>query len=93
MVFRLLSSALFLLIAGYLGYHGVYGQRGYYSWQAKKNQAEVLRKRYQSILFDKETLQNKVSLLQNDIDPDLLEQYAWFLFRYVDPEKKVLLYR
>jgi cell division protein FtsB len=93
MVFRLLSSAVFLLIAGYLGYHGFYGQRGYYSWQTKKNQVEVLRKRYQSILFDKETLQNKVSLLQNDIDPDLLEQYAWFLFRYVDPENKVLLYR
>lgn len=93
MIFRLISSALFLLIAGYLGYHGFYGQRGYYSWQQKKTQIEGLKQHYETLLVDKEKLQNKVNLLQNEIDPDLLEQYAWFLFRYVDPEKKVLLYQ
>ncbi len=93
MLFRLISSFLFLMIAGYLGYHGVYGQRGYYAWQEKKIQAAVLKKRCQILLSEKEKLQNKVTLIQNEIDPDLLEQYAWFLFRYLDPERKVLLYR
>jgi cell division protein FtsB len=93
MVVQLISSVMFLFISSYFGYHAMYGQRGYCAWQEKKIQSVTLKKSCQKALSANETLHNKVSIIQNEVDSDLLEQYAWLLFRYVDPKKKVLLYQ
>jgi len=53
------------------------------------SQLELKEKR---LLHKLHALRVKVSLLQENIDPDLMEQYMWLLFRNIDPKKKVILY-
>ena len=92
MLSKVISALIFTLISTYLGYHGLHGQRGYYTWQEKKNILAQLESKEKRLLGKLNTLRVKVSLLQKDIDPDLMEQYMWRLFRTIDPEKKVILY-
>jgi hypothetical protein len=85
------AAAIFAMIALYLGYHGLHGQRGYYAWQEKKITLLHLIKREKSLAHKNRVLKKQVSLLQEKIDPDLLEQYMWKNFRTIDPQKKVIL--
>ncbi len=84
-------AAVFALIALYLGHHGLHGQRGYAVWQEKKIILAALEKKEQHVQSKHRILKNKVDLLQENIDNDLLEQYMWLLFRNLDPSKKVIL--
>jgi cell division protein FtsB len=88
---QIVASVVFGLIALYLGYHGLHGHRGYYAWQEKKITLLQLTKREKSLANKNHILKKQVSLLQENIDLDLLEQYMWKLFRNIDPEKKVIL--
>lgn len=91
MLSKVISVFIFSLISAYLGYHGLHGQRGYYVWQQKKQILTQLETKEKRLLQKLHALRVKVSLLQENIDPDLMEQYMWLLFRNVDPEKKVIL--
>jgi cell division protein FtsB len=84
-------AAIFTLIAVYLGHHGLHGKRGYAVWQEKKNVLVALEKKSKYISSKHRLLKNKVDLLQENIDNDLLEQYMWLLFRNIEPYKKVIL--
>ena len=86
-----MMAALFALIALYLGHHGLHGHRGYAVWQEKKAFLATLEKKSHHLSGKHRILKNKVDLLQENIDNDLLEQYMWLLFRNLDPSKKVIL--
>ncbi len=92
MLSKVITALIFALISAYLGYHGLHGQRGYYVWQEKKQILTQLESKEKRLLQKWHALRVKVSLLQENIDPDLMEQYMWLLFRNIDPEKKVILY-
>lgn len=89
---KVIAALIFSLISVYLGYHGLHGQRGYYAWQEQKKRIALLELQEKRLTAKYEALQIKVSLLQNNIDTDLLEQYMWMLFRHVDSDKKVIMY-
>lgn len=90
---RVMLPFMLFLFSGYLGYHAFFGSRGYLALQEKRCSCMRLQEQYAALTAAREELQNRVSLVQEDIDPDWLEQYAWLLFRYVRPEKRVMLYR
>ena len=92
MLSKVITALIFALISAYLGYHGLHGQRGYYVWQEKKQILTQLEIKEKRLLQKLHALRVKVSLLQENIDPDLMEQYMWLLFRNIDPEKRVILY-
>lgn len=87
-----LLSAFFLALSSYFGYYLIYGNRGYHAWQVRKEQLKTLQHDYGQLSNQHTRLLNKVQLLRKDIDPDLLEQQLWFLLRYIDPDKQVILH-
>ena len=89
---KVIAALIFSLITLYLGYHSLHGQRGYYAWQEQKKILCLLEDREKRLLSKYHALKIKVSLLQDNVDNDLLEQYMWLLFRSVDPDRKVILY-
>ena len=84
-------AAVFTLITLYLGHHGLHGQRGYAVWQEKKILLAKQEKKSQQLCSKHHLLKNKVTLLKENIDNDLLEQYMWLLFRNLEPSKKVII--
>ena len=81
----------FLFFPFYIGYHSLYGSRGYFSLVEKKIECEELEKKYKNLCREKNTLEKKIELLQENIDSDLIEQYAWKLFRILDSKARVML--
>ena len=87
-------SLLFLLVTwlfGYLSYHAVYGQRGYLAWCEKRKKLMDAAEELRMLRTSYECLAQKVNLMQEDIDPDILEQGAWTLLRQLSPNKFVIL--
>ncbi len=93
MLFRWISCAFFLSIALYLGYHSIYGQRGYHVRRELEHKVVESQKHLAKLRSQQAQLAQKVALMQKNIDLDILEQLAWTMFRYVSPEKKVILSR
>ncbi len=84
---------LFIIWAatGYFTYCTFYGPRGYFAWQEKKEHWEKVQQNFHQLQVQKKQLSQKIQLMQRDIDLDLLEQMGWQLFRYIEPDKKVIL--
>lgn len=93
MLFRWILSLFFLCVSGYLGYHGVYGQRGYNARRVLERKVSAAQKELAELQIQQTHLAQKVSLMQKNIDLDILEQLAWNMFRYISPGKKVILSR
>lgn len=91
MVFRLSIFLFFFFLSFYFFYHGIYGTRGYIVKKNYQSRLVALNKELHQLSEERDRLANNVALLQRDIDPDLLEQLAWRLFRSIDPHKKVLM--
>jgi cell division protein FtsB len=61
----------------YFGYNGIFGPRGVLAWNNSSVELAVERKELAQVRGEREALQHRITLLQNDaIDPDLLEEVA-----------------
>jgi hypothetical protein len=78
-------------LSGYFGAHAILGSRGILVWQEKQERVILLANTLKDLQMQRDRWLQKISLIQDAIDPDLLEQLAWTLFRLIDPQKRVIL--
>ncbi|BDB96397.1 FtsB family cell division protein [Candidatus Hydrogenosomobacter endosymbioticus] len=75
----------------YFSYHAVYGKRGYIAWIEHKNRISEAKSELDLLSRQRAKLMDKISVMQDDIDKDSLEQLAWEQLRYIDNKKLVIL--
>jgi cell division protein FtsB len=80
-----------MTVSGYFVYHAFYGKRGIHALREKEALLSEIQQEYQFVFKDLERLKNKVKLMQDTIDPDILQQQAWILLRCVPQDQKVIL--
>ena len=87
----ILISALLSVVTAYFVYYMVYGKKGYKVLCEKRQMLQRKLGEYNVLKEKHDRLQCKVNLMQDHIDPDVLEQQAWVLLRYLSPNKFVIL--
>ena len=60
----------------YFGYSGVFGGRGLLAWSNTQSQLEVAKHELSELRAKREALEHRISLLGDEVDPDLLEEVA-----------------
>lgn len=75
----------------YFFYHALYGPRGYNALVQKKTDLMILKQKFLYLEKNCKDLQQKVELLEENIDEDLLEQQLWKKLCFLSGEKRVLL--
>lgn len=93
---KIFSSSFFYLlllwgVSLYFFYHALYGQRGYNALLQKRMDLMVLKQKALYLEKNCTELQQKVELLEENIDEDLLEQQLWKKLCFLPGDKKVLL--
>ncbi|OJU72814.1 MAG: hypothetical protein BGO07_01185 [Alphaproteobacteria bacterium 40-19] len=89
---RYILCAGLLLIGGYLGYHGMYGRRGYMAWKQQRTIFLCKKDSVEKMERLKTRLLSKVQLMKEAVDPDLLEQLAFKVLRRLDSQKSIIIY-
>lgn len=93
MIIRIFFVLITFGLSFYLGYHAIWGERGFQVWQERQVQMMELEKTYSQALKRRNDMAAKVKLVQREVDQDILEQLAWTLFRFVSSKKKVILFK
>lgn len=86
-------SGILWLISLYFLYHALYGQRGYIALLQKREEVQTIHQKDHNLEQQCQALHTKVSLLEDQIDEDLLEQEMWKKLCLLRKDKKVLLLR
>ena len=82
---------LFLVwLVGYFSYHAMYGPRGYVMLQEKTMLLRKAENELRKCKTAQDSLGQKVQLMWQNIDPDLLEQQAWRLLRQLPADRVVI---
>lgn len=85
-----LICVFFLWLSGFFFYHALYGQRGYLALLSKRQQLTLLKEEDKKLSQTHDSLARKISLMREEIDPDLLEQQAWGQLRQLKAGRIVL---
>lgn len=88
---RLFFIGLLFGLSGYFVYYAIHGPRGHHALQHRKKTLVGLEKEFFHLKKNHDFLEKRVQLLQDRIDPDLLEQLVWKMLRYIEPDKQVFL--
>lgn len=87
----LLLPAICCAISGYFGYSFLFGERGLIAWRSTQDQLATARHDLAQLRDRRETLQRRISLLDDDnIDPDLLDEVAHNLLLESRPGEVVI---
>ncbi|HEX5281649.1 MAG TPA: septum formation initiator family protein [Micropepsaceae bacterium] len=87
----LLLPAICCAISGYFGYSFLFGERGLIAWRSTQDQLSLARHDLAQLRNRRETLQHRISLLDDDsIDPDLLDEVAHNLLLESRPGEVVI---
>lgn len=76
----------------YFSYHAVWGNRGYFAWIEKRKILAAAKRECAKVSEVRDQILQKVSLMQDRVDPDLLEQLAWTLLRRLPQHKVIVRY-
>jgi cell division protein FtsB len=92
MCFFVISELFFcFFISAHCLYQGLLGKGGYFVIEHKlKPRLKALRHEQALLANRRKRLVQKVTLLRNAIDPDLLEQYEWKSLGRIPKDKKII---
>jgi len=75
----------------YLGYHGLYGQRGLFALQRLNHDIEQEAYALSQLRMERDLLERRTQLLRGDsLDPDLLDERARALLNFAEPDEVVI---
>ena len=72
----LFIPAICVAVSIYFGYSGVFGGRGLLAWSNTQAQLEVSKRELAELKAKRQALEHRISLLGDEVDPDLLEEVA-----------------
>jgi cell division protein FtsB len=75
-VHLLLLSAICCAISGYFGYSFLFDEGGLIAWRSTQDQLSLAKHDLAQLRNRREALQHRISLLDDNIDPDLLDEVA-----------------
>jgi cell division protein FtsB len=83
---------LLLTLSAYFAYNMVEGDRGLLAWLHSSHQLEMVQAQADTVRTQKETLEHRVFLLQdNHLGPDLLDEQARAALNLAGPHQIVIM--
>ena len=82
-------AAAFVIL--YFVYHLISGQHGLLAWKRLEEDLQKSQEIFKNIKTQEVSLERRINLLKNEIDPDLLEEQAGLRLNLHHPEDRVLL--
>jgi len=74
----------------YLFYHAFLSQSGFVKNTELKNQLKLANTEYVQVITEKEQIQKHISLLDKNIDADILQEKAKKILYYANPDEIVI---
>jgi len=74
----------------YLIYHAFLSQSGFVKNEQLKNQLELKNNEYAAVIVEKKQIQKHISLLDKNIDADMLQEKAKKILYYANPNEIVI---
>lgn len=88
---QIFTPTLILFVVLYFSYHAIQGERGVLGWIKMTQKYQTAEKNLADLLVEKESLEKKIFLMGEYIDPDLLDQQVRLLLGYVHPDEVIIL--
>lgn len=89
---RVIQPLMWMLLAFYVGYHALHGERGLYALMREKRELAELQTEYQKTKADRERAEIRVSHLRDgSLDRDLLDEQMRRMMGVMKPGEVMLL--
>tara|TARA_B100001939_G_scaffold345720_1_gene362943 strand:- start:781 stop:1092 length:312 start_codon:yes stop_codon:yes gene_type:complete len=86
----LLIPLILLTFILYLVYHAFLSHSGFVKNEQLKNQLELKNNEYAAVIAEKKQIQKHISLLDKNIDADMLQEKAKKILYYANPNEIVI---
>src|SRR6266850_1282130 len=76
---------------GYFVYHAIEGDRGIMAWLRISQQLSEGKGTLAMLQSERQEVQNRVTLLSTNIDPDLLDERARLMLNVAEPDDRLVI--
>ncbi|NDD48668.1 MAG: hypothetical protein EBZ28_02235 [Alphaproteobacteria bacterium] len=74
----------------YLLYHAFLSQSGFVKYERLKNELELKNNEYAAVIAEKKQIKKHISLLDKNIDADMLQEKAKKILYYANPNEIII---
>ncbi len=89
---QLLATVVSFGLFFYFFYHLMHGERGYFALRGMEEQLQASQMRYEHVLHERQSLENRVKMLRPDsLDLDLLDERARVVLGFMRSTEKSII--